>query len=359
MSDRPPVSTLPDARFDCQGSGGCCRGFSFGPVPDETLENLKRLDVGRLVPDLGDEPFYERVPVDGGEVWALRSRRGACLFLDDEAHCRIHAAHGADVKPWFCRAFPFALVAGPEGLRLCIRPECAGRHEPSETPLADHVDAVLADADHYPFRAVFPDGTALPGGAPVPPPAYPRVEAALLDAIDRTDGPFDSIFPTLVRVLRAVAEALDLPIASATRAAAEQALRPLVRACATEAEALTIGRNESPPGWSAAKLRELAAAGPRATGLTEQAERFLREELRNHVFSGAVTVYGGLAAGLGSLLFSSLVARGYAAARAGEPVDVEAVSTAWALWHRVCGWRDPEDAWVPLRGHLEALFLGW
>ena len=358
MVDRPPVTTLPGARFDCQGSGGCCRGFSYGPVPEETLENLRRLDAGSLVPGLGGEPFYERVPVDGGEVWALRTRNGACVFLDDDARCRIHAAFGPEVKPWFCRAFPFALVAGPEGLRLCIRPECAGRHLPSETPLSEHIDAVLADAENYPFRAVFPDGTALPGGTPVPPPVYPAVERALLEAIDRAGGRLDDVFPALTEVLRAVAGALGAQLPAPGEALDPPALDALVEACTGRPDEIAVGRDARPPGWTAAKVRELAAAGPRPAALTAAAEAFLLDELRNHVFSGAVTCYGGLAAGFGSFFFSTLVARGYSAHRTGEPVGVEALSTAWALWHRVIGWRDAEDAWVPLRPLLERLLLG-
>jgi len=35
-----PIRTIPGARFACQGSGGCCTGYSFGPLADEDLARL-------------------------------------------------------------------------------------------------------------------------------------------------------------------------------------------------------------------------------------------------------------------------------------------------------------------------------
>jgi len=319
---------------------------------------MEREGVAHLLSE-GHEGDWLVPMAEGTDDVALATRGGACVFLDDEAGCRVHAAHGKWTKPWFCRAFPFSLVAGPEGVRLCWRPECAGRHLEASTPLSDHVPEVLADAEHYPMRGVMPLGTTLPGGAEIPLAAYPRVERALLDHALEPREDFDAVFPALRSVLGAVAEAVGAPWPEPAPGGHEAVLEELTGALAEAPQEIVGVRNEDPPGWSADTIRRILAAGPRPAALAPDAAAFAREELANHVFSGAVTVYDGLAAGLGAFVFACLAARGYAAERAGEPLDAAAFNTAWALWHRVVGWRDPQEAWVPYRARLEALFLSF
>jgi len=364
MPAPPVVSTLPGATFDCHGCGECCRSFDFGPVDDAVIENLLRLDAGSLVPGLAGGPFHEtRQREDGPAHYFLRSG-DACIFLDDAGRCRIHAAHGPQAKPWFCRAFPFAPVAGPEGLRLGWRPECAGRHKaaPNPTPLAAHGPEVIADAEHYPFRAVFPKGTRLPGGVVPPHATYPAIERALLAQAAEVRQSFDAVFPALRTAMRAVEGALGgeglVETGEGASAWTEplQALANAHRAAAAELQAV---QPDTVQAWAASNVTRILASEPRPAELDAAAANFLREELTNHIFTGATTVHDGLAAGFGTFLFAALAVRGAAADRGGEPIGVEALNHDWARWHRGTGWRDPLGDLEDLQGAFAKMFLAF
>ncbi|MFZ5480021.1 MAG: hypothetical protein ACOZNI_24865 [Myxococcota bacterium] len=60
-------------------------------------------------------------PVGGG---ALRQHEGACVFLDADARCRLHAAFGADAKPRVCAQYPVVAVRTETGLRVGVDPGC-------------------------------------------------------------------------------------------------------------------------------------------------------------------------------------------------------------------------------------------
>src|SRR5262249_52636181 len=88
---------LDGARFQCQGSGACCRSYVFGPLYDDDIARLEGLDF----PDL-ERPFV--VAANGGP--RLRSVGDRCIFLDADERCRIHLRYGAEAKPRICRLYP-------------------------------------------------------------------------------------------------------------------------------------------------------------------------------------------------------------------------------------------------------------
>lgn len=143
-----PIVPLPDYRWQCDGSGGCCSWFGSiqltpadarralavwadSPIPDLPLERL-------LMPYSGSAPQPIRVP-------ALRD--GACCFLQTDGGCGIHARAGAAAKPFGCSSFPQRLVDDGVEVRASVVTECACVLDPA-TDAAEPVTAmglVVAD----------------------------------------------------------------------------------------------------------------------------------------------------------------------------------------------------------------------
>jgi len=327
------------------------------------------------VPDLGGADFWELRERDDGSAAFFRKVDGACIFLGPDNLCRIHATFGAAAKPWFCRVFPHALVAAPEGLRLGWTPGCASRHrrDGPATPLSASVAGLWEDVDDLPFRAVSPEGTSLPAGVRMSPSAYPAVERALLREIARPRSRFADVFPALRAVLRAVAAALHASEVPEQAAGAWSApLARLVAAFELAADdvcAAFPGTDQSKAAAGVAQLLRAPAhpassppplgSGRDSSALTPDARVFLTEELANHVFTGGVTHHGGLAEGFGAFLFPALASHGFAAAGAGEPVNAAALNAAWVACHLGLGWWAQVASLEPNRTASSELFLAF
>ncbi len=117
---------LPGSRLQCCGSGACCRGWVFGPVSDREKAAIESLPLRERLPYVGEGPWFQ--PIDDGERiqgYRLATRGEACVFLDAQSRCGLHAAFGADAKPAFCQLFPIASIATIDGLKVFDRGECA------------------------------------------------------------------------------------------------------------------------------------------------------------------------------------------------------------------------------------------
>ena len=95
--------------WSCHSCGDCCMRHVV-EISDEERQRI--LDQGwseqdeftrgtpLMVRDIG--PFWNR-------RWRLGQRTdGACVFLDEQGLCRIHAKFGDPTKPLACRVFPYA-----------------------------------------------------------------------------------------------------------------------------------------------------------------------------------------------------------------------------------------------------------
>lgn len=136
---RQPVAALPDYRFECDGSGGCCSAYgSILLTPGDrdraraALEGETRAGIPMsrwFTPDHGSAPTPLSVPlhVEGG-----------CGFLGKDGLCDIHRRVGLSGKPRACAAFPVVACSDGEQVRVSVTPECAcvlrsaapGRGEP-------------------------------------------------------------------------------------------------------------------------------------------------------------------------------------------------------------------------------------
>jgi Fe-S-cluster containining protein len=146
----PPVQVLPESRFQCQGSGECCRGYVFGPISAEEKSRIEALDPGRALPQLGDKPLFQAMHTGAGAVtYQLATVGDACVFLEDGVRCGLHRAFGATAKPALCQLYPLAAVATIDGLRVYDRGECATFAISTRrgTLIADEVPRVRVQAD--------------------------------------------------------------------------------------------------------------------------------------------------------------------------------------------------------------------
>jgi Fe-S-cluster containining protein len=115
---------LPESRFACQGSGGCCRNYVFGPLTDADVARVEAVDLSFALPG---GPFYEtrRRPDGRAERFLRTTADGRCVFLESGNRCGLHRRHGGAVKPGFCQLFPLVVWPTLAGLKISDSGECA------------------------------------------------------------------------------------------------------------------------------------------------------------------------------------------------------------------------------------------
>ena len=103
-------------RWSCHSCGSCCRTL----VVHLTDEERRRLDEQGWANELGVATY-----VKIGRGWALNKQPdGACVFLDGDNRCRIHAKFGEASKPSACRIFPFSLRPIRGAWQASLRFDC-------------------------------------------------------------------------------------------------------------------------------------------------------------------------------------------------------------------------------------------
>lgn len=103
-------------RWSCHSCGLCCRTL----VGHLTDEERRRLDEQGWAEQLRVAPY-----VKVGRGWALNKQPdGACVFLDDQNHCKIHAKFGEADKPLACRIFPFSVRPVRGAWQASLRFDC-------------------------------------------------------------------------------------------------------------------------------------------------------------------------------------------------------------------------------------------
>lgn len=126
------VLQLPSQRYSCHGCGDCCRDFTV----QLSEEDLARLHLQRWEQRLG-----EPVTVEFRGSHFLRQRGdGACIFLQSDGLCRVHAEYGFEEKPLACRVFPFSFAPWPNEARVGISFACQSVRENRGAALGSHLE---------------------------------------------------------------------------------------------------------------------------------------------------------------------------------------------------------------------------
>ena len=134
MAKRVPLEILdlPDQRYTCHGCGDCCRDFSV---------QLRDEDLDRLEAQGWAEERGEPVTVEfRGRRYLRQQADGACLFLQDDGLCTIHARYGFHEKPVACRLFPFNLAPDSGGTRAGLNFACQSVRANRGSTLESHRD---------------------------------------------------------------------------------------------------------------------------------------------------------------------------------------------------------------------------
>ncbi len=198
---KKPELVLPTIQnWTCHNCGGCCRRH----VIEITADEKARIEAQGW----DAEPVTARksLVISKNNTHRLAHQPdGACVFLDENGLCRIHAKFGEAAKPLACRMYPYAFHPSGDEVAVSLRFSCpsvvANRGRRVESQHAEL--ARMA-------REVVPDDYA-----EMPPPEIgPGKRTSwddFLQCIDMLDAIFAQQTPALVAVLRGlmVAELLD------------------------------------------------------------------------------------------------------------------------------------------------------
>ena len=124
------IPNVPEQRWSCHSCGNCCRTL-VGHLFDDERERLEQQGWAKK---LGVAPA-----VRVGRGYVLNKQPdGACVFLDADNRCRIHAELGEDAKPLACRIFPFSVRPVADGWQATLRFDCPSVVESKGAPLSQH-----------------------------------------------------------------------------------------------------------------------------------------------------------------------------------------------------------------------------
>jgi Fe-S-cluster containining protein len=172
MSDLVFVSPT-EQRFSCRGCTHCCR-FAVVEVDANQAASIRAGVSNRH--GIAD-PF--QVDRKTGRIY-LERVDGACVFLEADGRCAIHAQLGYAAKPPACRQFPFGLVRPPGGpviVRASFFCPTIARNE------GDPLDAIAPALERDAIVAL--PATMRLGDASVDEASYQRIEALLASAIEQ------------------------------------------------------------------------------------------------------------------------------------------------------------------------------
>ena len=140
--------------WSCHSCSECCRRHVV-----EITEEERQTIIEQGWRD--DDEFTEGTPVlvrDLGPFWNRRWRLGqkpdgACVFLDEEGLCRIHARYGEPTKPLACRVYPYAFHPQGRQVTVSLRYSCPSVVENRGQSVADQQEVLYEMA-----REVVPAG---------------------------------------------------------------------------------------------------------------------------------------------------------------------------------------------------------
>lgn len=191
--------TLPVLQnWDCHNCAGCCRQHLI----EITAAERQRI-IDQKWTDSDGVPAGKETVRMGGWLGSARYRLahqsdGACVFLNENGLCRIHAKFGEMGKPLACRVYPYALHPAGKTVAVSLRFSCPSVVRNAGRPVSEQQAAIRQIA-----ATVVP-----PGASAVPPPALNSTERVdwqdfhrFVDALDATLAQSD--VPLIVRLLQA------------------------------------------------------------------------------------------------------------------------------------------------------------
>lgn len=123
---------LEGQRFSCASCTRCCRDL----VVHLFRSDIARIDQQNWGDALGDEPYVKL-----GKGFVLnKAGDGACVFLDSQGKCMIHAKFGFRAKPLACQLYPFTLRRSEDRWQSGVRFDCPSVARSQGRPLGSYRD---------------------------------------------------------------------------------------------------------------------------------------------------------------------------------------------------------------------------
>ncbi len=215
-------------RYNCQGCGRCCAGWSVG-LTDADYSRVKDIDWGSLHPLLKDRELFihrEEEFKEGVTAYPHFTNPradGTCPFLIDNL-CFIHGHLGEDEKPGTCQIFPYSFVQTPTAVYMGVAfNSMASVRNMGEllTDQREKLEAYWHKTRHHLQCRARPDAPQAPPGNPfdeivltagcvVPWAEYLHLEECLiahLKAAEKENQPF---IETLITLEEIILEAIKL-----------------------------------------------------------------------------------------------------------------------------------------------------
>ncbi len=187
---------LPGQNYSCHACGNCCRDFTV-QLRDEDIERLERQ---QWKAELGFEPWVEF----RGSRFLRQRPDGACIFLQDDGLCRIHARHGLQEKPVACRSFPLSVMPTADGPQQGLNFACGSVQLNKGAAMATHLADLRRIAQDAPETVGEARGVALLPGRD----ASPLELRALAGVLDQWMGREQSSIATRIDGLAWIAQSL-------------------------------------------------------------------------------------------------------------------------------------------------------
>lgn len=186
------------ASFTCHSCGRCCRNSW-----DILVEPAARSAIaGSAAAQKAERSGYQPLVVHSEQTVATGRRKdGACVFLDAQQLCSLHAELGSQSKPLACRLYPYSIVATPSGYYASLSFACpsvvegqGGELEGNRGELQHMLDSIGDFKHELPHQVTLRPGESISWGA------YLALEPRILEAF-RPEDPVVSLLDLAVAVL--------------------------------------------------------------------------------------------------------------------------------------------------------------
>jgi len=189
------VKSLPVLQnWDCHSCGDCCRQYAVTVTEEEQQRILSQ---GW---ESDEEMRHISLFVRDGGTFSKKKKLnhrpdGACVFLNEEGRCRIHAKFGSAGKPLACRVYPFMLVPTGDHWRVGVRFYCPSAAANNGRPLVEHLaeireySAMLETREGFAGRVLAPP--LLDRGRSAPWPDLFRFAKVFRQILQKKNAPFE------------------------------------------------------------------------------------------------------------------------------------------------------------------------
>lgn len=142
--------------WSCHNCGGCCREHAITITPEER----DRIQSQNWTPADGvpaGQPLFveEKSWFGKSKIQLAHQPDGACVFLNEQGLCRIHAKFGEPAKPLACRIYPYAFHPAGNELAISLRFSCPsvaanrGKSISAQKQELREMAQLVAPADHH------------------------------------------------------------------------------------------------------------------------------------------------------------------------------------------------------------------